>query len=83
MYTVYILYSESYDKIYIGYTSDLDQRFLSHNELGKKGWTIQFRPWRIIHTEAYETKSAAMAREKELKGGQGRAWIRGVLLPNK
>ena len=76
MYTVYILYSEKFDKTYVGFTSDLEKRFLSHNELGKKGWTIKFRPWRIIHTENYETKSAAMLREKYFKSGVGREFIR-------
>ena len=38
MYTVYVLYSEEHDKIYIGYTSNLEQRLKSHNELGTKGW---------------------------------------------
>jgi len=41
MFTVYVLYSDDYDKIYIGYTSNLKQRLLSHNKLGKKGWTIK------------------------------------------
>ena len=45
MYTVYVLYSVRYDKIHIGYTSNLKERLLSHNELSKKGWTIKFRPW--------------------------------------
>ena len=75
MFTVYVLYSENYDKIYIGYTSDLDQRILSHNVLGKKGWTIRYRPWVILHTEAFLTKAEAMAREKALKSGRGRAFI--------
>ena len=42
MYTVYVLYSKQYDKIYIGYTSDLEGRLKSHNELSTKGWTIKF-----------------------------------------
>ena len=44
MYVVYILYSAKYNKIYIGYTSNLRARLVSHNELGKKGWTIKYRP---------------------------------------
>ena len=80
MFTVYVLYSETFDKIYIGYTSNLEQRFLSHNELGKKGWTIKFRPWKILYTEEYETKSEALKREKELKSSRGRNWIRSKLL---
>ena len=57
------------------------QRFLSHNELGKKGWTIKFRPWKIIHTEKFQTKQEAIAREKQLKSGKGREWIWNELIP--
>jgi putative endonuclease len=75
MYYVYVLYSKSHEKIYIGFTSDLEQRLLSHNELGKKGWTINFRPWIKIHTEAFNSKPEAMKREKQLKSARGRKWI--------
>ena len=80
MFTVYVLYSESFDKIYIGFTSNLEQRFLSHNKLGKKGWTVKFRPWKIIHTEEFNEKSDALKREKQLKSSRGRNWIRKELL---
>jgi len=80
MFTVYVLYSEKYNKIYIGYTSNLDDRFKSHNKLGTKGWTIKYRPWKIIHTEEFKTKKDAITREKQLKSGQGRQWIRNTLL---
>ena len=50
-YTVYVLYSSKFDKIYIGYTSNLIQRFLAHNKLSKKGWSIKFRPWIVVHCE--------------------------------
>ncbi len=75
MFTVYVLYSKSYDKIYIGFTSDLEQRLLSHNELSKKGWTIKFRPWQLIHTEVFDHKSDAMKRELQLKTASGRNFI--------
>ena len=83
MYKVYILYSPKYNKIYVGYTSDLEQRLLSHNELGKKGWTIKFRPWQLVHTEAHETKAEALLREKQLKAGKGREWIWNELIIKK
>ena len=79
-HTVYVLYSETYDKIYIGRTTNLPERFKSHNKLGKKGWTIKFRPWRIVHTEEFATKAEAIQREKELKSAAGRQWIRKELL---
>ena len=81
MFQVYILYSPSHHKIYIGYTSNLEQRLLSHNELGKKGWTIRFRPWILVYQEVFETKEAAILREKVLKGAKGRQWIWNELIP--
>ncbi|MFI5133919.1 MAG: GIY-YIG nuclease family protein [Chitinophagales bacterium] len=75
MFSVYVLYSRNFSKIYIGFTSNLEERIKSHNELAKKGWTIKFRPWQIVHTEDFTDKKNAQAREKELKGAKGREWI--------
>ncbi|HEY1009706.1 MAG: GIY-YIG nuclease family protein [Daejeonella sp.] len=72
MFKVYVLYSARHNKIYIGFTSDLQNRFKSHNELGTKGWTIKFRPWELVLTEEFQTKAEAMKREKNLKGARGR-----------
>ncbi len=74
-FTVYILYSEKYNKIYIGYTSNLIQRFYSHNQLGKDGYTLKFRPWTMIYTEVFQQKADAMKKEKQLKSANGRSWI--------
>ncbi len=80
MFVVYILHSKSFDKIYVCYTSNLEQRIKSHNELSKKGWTLKFRPWEIVHQEEFATKMEAMKREKELKSYQGRECIRRTFL---
>ncbi len=76
MFTVYVLYSKKYNKIYIGYTSDINNRMLSHNSLATKGYTIKYRPWEIIHTEVFDSKAEALKREKQLKSAKGRefAW---------
>jgi putative endonuclease len=79
MYVVYALYSKKFDKIYIGFTSNLTERFKSHNELSKKGWTISFRPWEIIFQEEWILKSEAMKREKQLKSATGRDFIRSLI----
>ena len=80
-FIVYVLYSKKYDKIYVGFTQNLIQRFYSHNFLGKKGWTIRFRPWMVIHVEYFSTKKEAIKREKELKSAKGRSHIREQILP--
>ncbi|RYZ60482.1 MAG: GIY-YIG nuclease family protein [Chitinophagaceae bacterium] len=79
LYTVYILYSKKQNKTYVGFTSNLLQRFKSHNDLGR-GFTARYRPWTIIYCEYFMEKAAAMKRERELKGGKGRAWIQNKIL---
>jgi putative endonuclease len=76
MFTVYALHSKKFDKIYVGFTSNLDVRIHFHNELSNKGWTSHFRPWRVIYSEICSTKSDAMIREKQLKSAKGRDFIR-------
>ena len=61
-FVVYILFSEKYTKNYVGFTSNLIERFKSHNSLGVKGYTLKFRPWKVIHVELYYSKVEAMNR---------------------
>ena len=81
MFFVYVLHSPTSNKIYIGFTSDLENRLLSHNKLATKGWTVKYRPWDLIHTESFSTKSEALQREKQLKSGKGREWIHQNIVP--
>ena len=83
MYTVYILFSPGHNKIYIGCTSNMEARFLSHNVLGNKGWTIKFRPWEILYRQEFENKNDAFKKGKELKTAKGREWIWDVLVANR
>jgi putative endonuclease len=77
VYTVYILFSKNFQKHYTGFTSNLEQRMISHNELGK-GWTVSYRPWKIIYTKEFENKEDAMKYEKWLKSGTGRRFIKTI-----
>jgi len=74
-FIVYILYTEKYNKHYTGFTSDIENRLLSHNVLGK-GWTAKYRPWKLIFSKEFNTKKDAMEYEKWLKTGVGRDFIK-------
>jgi putative endonuclease len=76
MYIVYGLYSPGYNKIYIGFSSDLDSRLFFHNNSTNKGYTSRFRPWIIIYKEEAPDKTTAMKREKQLKSARGRLFIK-------
>ncbi|HHT22362.1 MAG TPA: GIY-YIG nuclease family protein [Bacteroidales bacterium] len=82
MFTVYVLYSKSFDKIYIGYTSNMEARLIAHNHPKNKGWTKRYMPWELIYKETFETKAEAMKREKEMKSFRFRQFIRNEILPN-
>ena len=76
-FTVYILYSEQFNKHYVGFTSNLELRIKSHNEFGKD-WTTRYRPWKLIFTKEFENKNDAMTYEKWLKTGAGREFIKSL-----
>jgi len=77
---VYILYSEKYGKTYTGFTSDLINRMRSHNQFATKGFTYRYRPWTVAYLEWFSTKKEAMERERFLKSGQGREWVKDKLI---
>ncbi len=78
-FIVYVLYSEKFNKSYTGHTSNLIERFKSHNSLSTKGYTSKFRPWIVIHVESYNSKSDAIKKEKYLKTGVGREFIKELI----
>lgn len=71
-FSLYILYSPSSDKTYVGYTNNLERRLWEHNNSSKRSFTSRFRPWELIYTEEFETNQEAMQREKWFKTGVGR-----------
>ena len=78
-FCVYILCSEAFpDKIYTGFTSHLILRMQQHNHsnFDNKAHTKKFRPWKVIYLDFYELKADALSREKWLKSGAGREWIK-------
>jgi len=79
MYYTYVLYSDKYDRLYIGQTDSLEIRINNHNQ-GLVRSTKYYCPWELIHFEVYNTRSEAMNRERELKSHQGRDFIRNKIL---
>ncbi|MBD3273779.1 MAG: GIY-YIG nuclease family protein, partial [Candidatus Marinimicrobia bacterium] len=62
MYTVYVLKSTQSKFHYIGHTKNLSDRLGRHNR-GQVRSTKAYRPFTVIYTEEYPTKSAAQQRE--------------------
>jgi len=78
MWYVYILKSEKDNHLYTGCTNDLKNRLSLHNN----GMVLatKFRiPFRLIYYEAYLDKRDAFTKEKWLKTGWGRNYVKKVL----
>lgn len=78
---VYLLQSLSHpDQRYVGMTADIDQRLAAHNA-GQSTHTAKFRPWKMIGYLAFTDEGKAIAFEKYLKTGSGRAFAEKRLWP--
>ncbi|MFH1171889.1 MAG: GIY-YIG nuclease family protein [bacterium] len=75
MHYVYVLQSESDAKLYIGYTNDLKKRLRIHQE-GKVQSTKRRLPLMLVYYEACLSKTNARDRERFLKTGWGRNYLK-------
>jgi putative endonuclease len=74
MFYVYILQSSN-GQFYTGCTSDLKRRLLEHNS-GKSTYTSYRGPYELLYYEACLDSKDAYAREKYLKTGMGKRYIK-------
>ena len=72
---VYVLLCSD-DSFYIGMTDDLYRRWHQHKTGQGAKWTKANSPVKVIHHEVFDSRSAASEREKELKTGFGRKWLK-------
>ena len=75
MHYTYLLASQQNGQWYIGSTSDLRDRMQRHNQ-GRNISTKSGRPWKLIYYEAYLDKRDSIGREKFLKSGSGRKFLK-------
>ncbi len=73
-YIVYVLSSIKTKKSYVGFTDNLERRLEEHNK-GRTYFTKQYMPWKVIHTEFFDSLSEAVKREDYLKSSSGRRLV--------
>jgi putative endonuclease len=78
VWKVYILYSEKIDRYYTGITDDLPWRLERHNQ-GWGRYTKRGIPWKVVYTEEFENKSAALKREHEIKSKKRISYIESLV----
>lgn len=75
VYYAYILKSLSHGTYYYGSTSDVAKRLKDHN-LGKVKYTKGRRPWVVHYTEAFNSRSEAVVRERFFKSIDGYRYLK-------
>jgi len=78
MWYTYILQSNKTGKWYTGMTVDLRKRFFIDNK-GLSRSTKSGKPWKLIYYEACLDRHDARAREKYLKSGNGKRYMKNRL----
>ena len=77
MYYVYAISSLDRNYIYVGLTQDIDARIARHNN-GYERTTKPYRPFVLIYSEEVPDRETARKREKYLKSGVGKAFLRSL-----
>ena len=78
MFYTYVLQSKIDNKWYTGVTNDLRERFNEHNS-NLLGYTKGRGPFGVVYYEACLNQYDAKAREKYLKSGMGKRYLKNRL----
>ncbi|MBG7610962.1 GIY-YIG nuclease family protein [Polaribacter sp. BAL334] len=78
MYVVYVIQSERDKRLYKGFTNDLEKRIKEHNSK-KTASTKAYTPWVLVYFEEVTDRTAAREREKYLKSGIGREYLKKII----
>ncbi|MCH7772277.1 MAG: GIY-YIG nuclease family protein [Bacteroidetes bacterium] len=77
MYTVYAIKSKTRNYIYVGLTSNLNERLHRHNS-GYEKTTRVYAPFNLIFFENFLSRVEARAKEKYLKSGVGKEFLKKI-----
>jgi len=80
-YFVYTLKSQRDSKqVYIGYTTNLENRMEDHQNLKASAYTRQYAPWGLATYTVFKNKNLAQKYEIYLKSQSGRAFLKKRLI---
>ena len=77
-YYVYVIRSKE-GFLYKGMTDNLERRLVEHNNKELSFWTKRGTEWELIYKEEFDNKTEALKREKWLKTGVGREYLKKIL----
>lgn len=79
-FKVYIIFSSSLGKYYVGYTSNFEQRLAFHNDIERNNiWTKRGQPWEMSLLIGNLKKSQALKIEKHIKKMKSKTYIKQLI----
>ena len=78
MHYTYVLLGKREGGFYTGYSADLRQRLGQHHQ-GRVRWTASRQPVRLVYYEACVSQEDVLRRERFLKSGKGKRYLRNRL----
>lgn len=78
MVTVYALYDKGLKQIYVGMTNNIERRLRQHQQ-GESLYTRRFSDFVVIYTESCEDHGDGRKREKYLKSGFGKKFLKTLI----
>ncbi|NDV15446.1 GIY-YIG nuclease family protein [Muricauda sp. TY007] len=79
MYYAYVLQSMVDGRLYKGHCENIESRLRDHNT-GKTRSTKGYVPWKLVYFETFESREEAIERERYLKSGVGREFLKTQIL---
>lgn len=77
MYYIYIIENREDKSWYIGFSTNVSRRISEHDsKIGGQYTANKKGEWGLIYTEGYQNKLDALGREKYLKSGAGRKYLK-------
>ena len=74
-YYVYIIYSPSLDRYYIGHCRDMEERLRRHNQGNGAFYTKKAKDWQSKYSKGFETRAEAAELERAIKRKKSRKYI--------
>ena len=64
---VYIISNSLHTTLYVGVTSDIEQRMIQHRNRQFGGFSARYNLTQLLHFEEFGSMAEAIAREKQIK----------------
>jgi putative endonuclease len=75
---IYIIYSKSLSKYYVGSCQNVEERVAGHLN-SRSRFTKSAKDWELKYTETFATRSEACQRERQIKKMKSKIYIENLI----